>query len=180
MPAETHYEGNHVPASEQNSPDHIRDLMQQIRDLDSLLDPAAQDLIRSLRYHTVTDDVYDDLAGQATRGDKLADRIANLAGSWGFIGVFMLFMALWIGLNTLLAAAAFDPYPFILLNLGLSTLAAIQAPVILKSQNRQSKKDRAVARNDFEVNIKTELEIADLHRKLDKIMHLLEQREQKL
>ena len=79
-------------------------------------------------------------------------------------------MGLWIGTNFVLATQAFDPYPFILLNLGLSTLAALQAPVILMSQNRQAEKDRAVTHNDYQVNIKSELEIADLHRKMDLLM----------
>ena len=160
--------------------DHIQSLIDQIQDLDNLLSPAAQELIRSLRYHTVTDDVYDELAGRATRGDQLADRIAIIAGSWPFLIGFALLMTVWIGLNVIMGLSAFDPYPFILLNLALSTLAAIQAPVIMMSQNRQAKKDRAVARNDFEVNIKTELEIADLHRKLDKIMQMLEMQHQRI
>lgn len=164
----------------QETGDHISELIEQIQNLDSLLSPAAQELIRNLRYHTVTDDVYDELAGRASRGERAADRITALAGSWGFIIIFIVLMSLWIGVNIGLGAQAFDAYPFILLNLGLSTLAAIQAPIILMSQNRQAKKDRAVARNDFEVNIKTELEIADLHRKLDKIMHILELQNQRI
>ncbi len=164
----------------ENTGDHIQELIDQIQNLDNLLSPAAQELIRSLRYHTVTDDVYDELAGRATRGDQLADRIAIIAGSWPFLIGFGLLMTVWIGLNVALGLGAFDPYPFILLNLALSTLAAIQAPVIMMSQNRQAKKDRAVARNDFEVNIKTELEIADLHRKLDKIMQMIELQNQRI
>ena len=83
-------------------------------------------------------------------------------------------MGLWMGLNVYLGERAFDTYPFILLNLGLSTLAALQAPVILMSQNRQAEKDRAVARNDYEVNLKNELELVDLHRKLDVLASQIE------
>lgn len=149
------------------SEERIQALIEEIESLDSLLSPEAQQLIRDLRPRTVTDDVYEEIDESDSLSDRLADRIASMAGSWRFIGTFVIFMAIWMGINYLMKAAAFDPYPFILLNLGLSTLAALQAPVILMSQNRQSEKDRAVARNDFEVNIKNELEIADLHRKLD-------------
>lgn len=89
------------------------------------------------------------------------------AGSWKFIIMFVLIMIVWMTANAVLGIRAFDPFPFILLNLTLSTLAALQAPVILMAQNRQSTKDRAVAQNDYHVNLKNEVEIADLHRKLD-------------
>src|SRR5690606_6495902 len=82
-------------------------------------------------------------------------------------------MLVWVGVNLYLGEQAFDPFPFILLNLALSTLAGLQAPVILMAQNRQSAKDRAVAENDFQINIKNELEIADLHRKLDSLTEAL-------
>ena len=156
------------------SEERIQALIDEIEALDSLLSPEAQTLIRDLRPHTVTDDVYDELEEQATFANRLADRLATIAGSWTFIGGFGILMAIWIGINFMMGSQAFDPYPFILLNLGLSTLAALQAPVILMSQNRQAETDRAVARNDFEVNIKNELEIADLHRKLDVLTSSLE------
>src|SRR4029077_15799849 len=109
-----------------------------------------QELIRDLRPHIVTDDVYQEIDEQSSLGDRLADQLATFAGSWKFIIFFGLLMAAWICLNALMGLRAFDPYPFILLNLTLSTLAALQAPVILMSQNRQSSKDRAVAQNDFQ------------------------------
>ncbi|MBL8161422.1 MAG: DUF1003 domain-containing protein, partial [Anaerolineae bacterium] len=96
-----------------------------------------------------------------------------VAGSWRFIISFCLLMAVWIGINAYLGTRAFDPFPFILLNLTLSTLAALQAPVILMSQNRQAAKDRAVAQNDYQVNLKNEVEIADLHRKMDGLSEAL-------
>jgi uncharacterized membrane protein len=109
----------------------------------------------------------------ATFGDRLADRVAAVGGSWGFIATFVAVMIVWMALNVTRAwGVSFDPFPFILLNLTLSTLAALQAPVILMSQNRQSKKDRITARHDYEVNLRTQLEIVRLSRKLDRMMHL--------
>ena len=155
---------------EKEEEERIIALIDEVEELDSLLSPEAQELVRDLRPYTVADDVLEELEEHSTWSDRLADAIAQTAGSWLFIIGFVVFMAVWIGINIALAARAFDPYPFILLNLGLSTLAALQAPVILMSQNRQSEKDRAVTHNDYQVNIKSELEIADLHRKLDILM----------
>lgn len=108
----------------------------------------------------------------ATVGDRMADRVAAIGGSWGFIAAFLIMMIAWVALNLLrLWGVSFDPYPFILLNLMLSTLAALQAPIILMSQNRQAKKDRIAARHDYEVNLRAQLEIVRLSRKLDRIMH---------
>ena len=107
-----------------------------------------------------------------TFGQKLADRVAAFGGSWTFIILFGVILFSWILLNSFLMArrgAAFDPYPFILLNLFLSMLAAIQAPIILMSQNRQSVKDRFDAAHDYEVNLKAELEILSLHEKIDEL-----------
>lgn len=103
-------------------------------------------------------------------GQRAADAVASFGGSWTFVGLFALTMLLWVGINALLLiyrGATFDPYPYILLNLFLSMLAAIQAPIILMSQNRQSEKDRATVEHDYEVNLKAELEIMLLHEKID-------------
>ena len=101
-------------------------------------------------------------------GDRLADRVATFGGSWSFIGLFFLVLAAWLGVNTRgLLQPPFDPYPYILLNLVLSCLAAIQAPVILMSQNRQAAKDRLQAAHDYEVNLKAEIEIMQLHEKIE-------------
>ncbi|GAB4315266.1 MAG: hypothetical protein Kow00117_07280 [Phototrophicales bacterium] len=154
--------------------ERIQALIEEVEALDNLLSPEAQDLSRDLRPRTVTDDVYDELEENATFGDRLADRLAEWAGSWRFIISFAFFMLAWMGINAAQGPDAFDPFPFILLNLTLSTLAALQAPVILMSQNRQAKKDRAVAENDYHVNLKNELEIADLHRKIDVLMSTVE------
>ncbi len=105
-----------------------------------------------------------------TFGQRLADRVAVFGGSWPFIFISCTFLLAWVLLNSfLLARRAFDPYPYILLNLFLSMLAALQAPVIMMSQNRQAAKDRLDAAHDFEVNLKAELEISALHQKLDSL-----------
>lgn len=107
----------------------------------------------------------------ATFGQRAADAVARFGGSWAFIGVFVLVLAAWVGLNSWFLLREghrpFDPFPYILLNLFLSMLAAIQAPVILMSQNRQGEKDRLTAQHDYEVNLKAELEIMALHEKMD-------------
>ncbi len=105
-----------------------------------------------------------------TVGQRAADRIAKFAGSWAFIFSFTAVLILWMVGNVLLAKHAFDPYPFILLNLVLSCVAAIQAPLIMMSQNRQEEKDRRRAENDYKVNLKTEIMIEDLHDKMNKII----------
>ena len=105
-----------------------------------------------------------------TLGQRAVDAIAKFAGSWAFIFAFTGVLILWMLVNTLLAAKAFDPYPFILLNLVLSCVAAIQAPLIMMSQNRQEEKDRRRAENDYKVNLKTEIMIEDLYDKVNAIL----------
>jgi uncharacterized membrane protein len=103
-------------------------------------------------------------------GDWLADRVAAVGGSWGFVIGFGVLLLAWAGINSeVLDGRAFDPYPYVFLNLILSMLAAIQAPVIMMSQNRQAAKDRIAAALDYEVNLKAELEIMALHEKLDQL-----------
>ena len=118
-------------------------------------------------------------------GQRAADSIAKFAGSWAFIFSFIAVMVGWMAVNVILGTKAFDAYPFILLNLVLSCIAAIQAPLIMMSQNRQEAKDRQHAENDFKVNLKSELIIDDLHKKMDliienqkKINHRLDMLEQ--
>lgn len=103
-------------------------------------------------------------------GQRAADKIAKFAGSWAFIISFVSVLVVWMFVNILLASQAFDPYPFILLNLVLSCVAAIQAPLIMMSQNRQEDKDRQRALNDYKVNLKTEIMIEDLYNKVNKIL----------
>ncbi len=129
-------------------------------------------VVRSLReQELLTTNVDAAFERKWTAGERLADRIASFGGSWRFLTLFGVFLLLWIGMNTLvLVRRPPDPYPFILLNLVLSCLAAIQAPIIMMSQNRQEAKDRVRAQHDYQVNLKAELEIRTLHEKMD---HLL-------
>ncbi|MPT35470.1 MAG: DUF1003 domain-containing protein, partial [Flavobacterium sp.] len=109
---------------------------------------------------------------------RVADKVAEFGGSWTFIISFMFFLVAWIALNVfMLANKGFDPYPFILLNLILSCIAALQAPVIMMSQNRQEEKDRERSKNDYMINLKSELEIRMLHEKID---HLILHQEQSM
>ncbi|MCJ2045276.1 DUF1003 domain-containing protein [Methylobacterium sp. J-078] len=119
----------------------------------------------------VSRDVNRVLVERQTFGERLADRVAQLGGSWGFILVFTGMLGAWVVLNTVIlgGAAGFDPYPYIFLNLILSMVAALQAPVILMSQNRQAARDRVAAGLDYEINLKAEVEIMALHDKLDRI-----------
>ena len=113
-------------------------------------------------------------------GQRAADAVARFAGSWAFIFSFITVMVLWMAGNVLLASRAFDAYPFILLNLVLSCIAAVQAPLIMMSQNRQEAKDRQRAENDYRVNLKNELIIDDLYRKLDRILENQQRIDQRL
>ncbi|MCK4327046.1 MAG: DUF1003 domain-containing protein [Candidatus Diapherotrites archaeon] len=110
-----------------------------------------------------------------TRGEKIADLVAEVGGSWSFILLFFFYLSVWVGLNLWLVgtAGAFDPYPFILLNLTLSCLAAIQAPVILMSQNRSAKRDRKKEEHDHLINKKAEHEIADMQKDLEEIKGMI-------
>ncbi|MGH7521020.1 MAG: DUF1003 domain-containing protein [Gemmatimonadales bacterium] len=114
--------------------------------------------------------VHQDFDSAMTFGERVADRVAQFGGSWSFIGLFGAILVVWMAVNTwVLVQRPFDPYPFILLNLVLSTLAALQAPVIMMSQNRQAHKDRMQANQEYEINLMAEIEIRDLHDKLDSL-----------
>jgi uncharacterized membrane protein len=118
----------------------------------------------------ISRNVVKDFSEQSTLGQRIADRVTSFGGSWTFISIFGAVLFLWILFNSLLLikmGSTFDPYPYILLNLVLSMLAAIQAPIILMSQNREADKDRLSAEHDYEVNLKAELEIMALHEKVD-------------
>ena len=126
----------------------------------------------------ISRNVEQDIDKKLTFGQRLSDSIARFGGSWKFIILFMSFLILWMIVNIIfLATRAFDPYPFILLNLILSCIAAIQAPVIMMSQNRQEEKDRMRSLHDYQVNLKAEVEIRLLH---DKIDHLIVQHGQRM
>ena len=130
------------------------------------------EVVQSLKEQdTISENINTEYDSQLTFGQRVADHIAEFGGSWAFIGSFALLLALWILFNEVAPTADhFDPFPYILLNLILSCLAAIQAPVIMMSQNRQEAKDRMRAEHDYKVNLKAELEIRHLHTKLDQLM----------
>ena len=136
------------------------------------LTSLENEVLTSLRNHeTLSKNVDSEFEGEWTLGERLADRIATFGGSWIFLILFGLFLLVWISINSfILYAHPPDPYPYILLNLILSCLAAIQAPIIMMSQNRQEAKDRLRSEHDYQVNLKADLEIRHLHEKLD---HLL-------
>jgi uncharacterized membrane protein len=136
------------------------------------LSSLEEGVVESLRRHDLMSaEAPIDLEGKLTPGQRLADRIAVFGGSWTFLVSFFSFLLVWIAIHTfVLLTRPFDPFPFILLNLLLSCLAAIQAPVIMMSQNRQESKDRLRAEHDYQINLKAELEIRHLHEKID---HLL-------
>ncbi|WP_372096767.1 DUF1003 domain-containing protein [Tistrella mobilis] len=137
------------------------------------LEPEERRVLAGIARHTpLSRDVSDLADEQSGRWERLADRVAAIGGSWGFILSFTGVLVAWMVLNAGLLQLwhlAFDPYPFIFLNLMLSMLAAVQAPIIMMSQNRQATKDRIAAAHDYEVNLKAELEIMRLHEKIDQL-----------
>lgn len=147
---------------------YIQDyLLKEVGELSELEDTV----LNSLQKKEMLVNRVEDLPDKLTLGPRLADQVAAFGGSWTFILSFALFLLVWIALNTVwFLRKPFDPYPFILLNLILSTLAALQAPVIMMSQNRQEEKDRDRAKKDYMINLKSELEIRMLHEKLDHLI----------
>jgi uncharacterized membrane protein len=131
-----------------------------------------KDVMKSLKEHEfLSKNINIEFDRQLTSGERIADRLTGFAGSWKFISIFLITIFIWMGINSIVfVLKPFDPYPFILLNLVLSCLAAIQAPIILMSQNRQESRDRLQAEYDYRVNLKAELEVRQLHEKID---HLL-------
>lgn len=142
------------------------------------LDAAEQRVLRRIASGTVIGPDADEVAAlHAKLGDRLADKVAAVGGSWGFITAFGVVLMAWMLVNSRLLESMglhpFDAYPYIFLNLMLSMLAAIQAPVIMMSQNRQADKDRIAARHDYEVNLRTQLEILRLHRRMDQLIEYM-------
>jgi uncharacterized membrane protein len=137
-----------------------------------------EDVMKSLKEHEVLSrNVNVEFERKLTLSERMADNLANYAGSWRFIIIFLAVFAIWVAVNTVvLLQRPFDPYPFILLNLILSCIAAIQAPVIMMSQNRQEAKDRLRSEYDYRVNLKAELEIRQLHEKMDHLLIIQWQR----
>lgn len=135
------------------------------------LTEVEKQVIQSVSKNTMISTEVEEDEQEITFGQKLADKVAEFGGSWGFIIFFMSFLVAWILLNVFwLSNHGFDPYPFILLNLILSCIAAIQAPVIMMSQNRQEEKDRERTKKDYKINLKSELEIRELHEKIDHLI----------
>lgn len=152
--------------------DQVRELAERLLNtgFESLPERDRRVLSRIARRVHISRDIDAEFDKRLTVGERLADKVAEFGGSWTFIILFCLFLAAWAILNGLiLIGGGFDPYPFIFLNLILSMIAALQAPVIMMSQNRQAAKDRLAAAHDYEVNLKAELEIMALHDKLDQI-----------
>ena len=146
----------------------VEDLLHaEKRDITTL----EREVIDSLAHHqTVADNVEQELEVHRSFGERAADHVAEFGGSWHFIILFGVVLVVWMALNVAMQTRAFDPYPFILLNLVLSCVAAVQAPVIMMSQRRTEAKDRARSLNDYQVNLKAELEIRHLHEKMDHLM----------
>jgi uncharacterized membrane protein len=149
----------------------VRAFAQRILDLGAGdIPPREQKVIeRIAKRLAISRNVYVEHDIGLSFGERLADRVASFGGSWTFLISFGVVLLAWVALNSLVLARAFDPYPYILLNLFLSMLASIQAPVIMMSQNRQATKDRLQATQDYEVNLKAEIEIMALHEKLDEM-----------
>ncbi|WP_431160715.1 DUF1003 domain-containing protein [Flagellimonas beolgyonensis] len=150
-------------------------LVEEVGELSQL----EEEVLKTLNDHEIiSEKVNLEDGSDISFGQRLADKVASFGGSWRFIILFAVFIVIWMTINVVvLATKAFDPYPFILLNLILSCLAALQAPVIMMSQNRQEEKDRERSKQDYMVNLKAELEIRTLHEKLD---HLIIHQQQEL
>ncbi len=131
-----------------------------------------QDVIDAVKNNKIlSENINDEISAEATFGQRVADHVASFGGSWTFIITFFLFIVIWMSINVVfLASKPFDPYPFILLNLILSCIAAIQAPIIMMSQNRQEQKDRQRGEHDYKINLKAELEIKLLNEKVDYLL----------
>ena len=155
---------------------YLTQLVEQERGEIAIID---QDVMEAIRDNSIlSENIQDELEGKLTIGQRMADQIATFGGSWVFIIFFFSFLAIWIAINIfIMSTKPFDPYPFILLNLILSCLAAIQAPIIMMSQNRKEQKDRQRGEHDYKINLKAELEIKLLSEKMD---HLLVHQNKKL
>lgn len=143
-----------------------KELLELLLDREKKEINKMDDMVDLLIAKNVSINVNSEREEQKTFGERMADGVASFAGSWGFIISFVLFLVIWIILNALLLSKPFDAYPFILLNLLLSTVAAVQAPIIMMSQNRQEKKDRLRSDNDYKIDLKAEFILEDMYHKL--------------
>ena len=137
---------------------------------DDLIAAEEDEVLHVLLNERVSKDAVSEQDTKLTFGQRAADGLAKFAGSWTFLIIFFALLLFWIALNSFLLKKPYDIYPFILLNLILSCVAAVQAPIIMMSQNRQEEKDRIRAKNDYKVNLKSEIIVEDLHQKLDAII----------
>lgn len=149
--------------------DHVENILKEEQGALSRLD---NEVIQSYRDHDLlTEDINQQVNADQSLGEKLADKVAAFGGSWPFIFLFCIVLFFWIGINLATwSIKPFDPYPFILLNLVLSCLAAIQAPIIMMSQNRQAKKEKIKSEHEYMINLKAELEIQHINSKMDQLM----------
>jgi len=148
-------------------------LVEQLEHERGQLSVVEREIASKAAHHlTLAEDIERDFEQSTTRGQRLADRVSEVGGSWGFVSGFLATIVLWVLLNVIVFHdRGFDPYPFILLNLLLSCLAAVQAPIIMMAQNRMSQRDRRQADQDFRINLKAEIEVATLHEKVDHLLH---------
>lgn len=148
-------------------------LIEQLETERGELSQVEAEVARKAAAHlTIAEHIDEEFRRTITPGQRFADRVAAVGGSWPFVLSFIVFLLLWCAANTwLLRSEAFDPYPYILLNLFLSCIAALQAPIIMMSQNRTAARDRVQADQDFRINLKAEIEVASLHDKLDHVLH---------
>ena len=150
-----------------------RDIVKMLINDNSIDDISEEELIDLLFNEPLNIDIDNNMKKEETVLDRLADKITNIAGSWGFIFSFVLILASWMIINVLLdklpTSEAFDPYPFILLNLFLSCVAALQAPIIMMSQNRSAKRDSLRTKNDYKTDLKSELMLEALHEEIKKL-----------
>ena len=149
-----------------------KEIVQMLLRNNELGEKDEEELLDLLVDQPISIDVDKQEEAKMTRGDYLADKLSEIAGSWGFILGFTLFLIAWVIINTIILAKGkeIDPYPFILLNLVLSCLAALQAPIIMMSQNRQAEKDSLRNQNDYRTDLKSELILEELHDKLDEML----------
>jgi len=167
-------EGKNFISTKPSKEELVREILEKDKDLEG--SNIDEELLHQLISGKVSKDINNTHDENITLGQRTADKIAAFGGSWPFIITFGLTLGSWIVINAvLLKSKAFDPYPFILLNLVLSCLAAIQAPIIMMSQNRQTEKDRLTAANDYLINLKSEIIIEDLHYKIDILMEQCEE-----
>ena len=149
----------------QSKIDVIKTVMKDVEE-----DVGTEEMIHLILQRQFSKNTDKKVSEELTPGQRAADASARFAGSWTFIIIFILVLLAWICVNAFFLLNAFDPFPFILLNLVLSCLAAIQAPLIMMSQNRQEEKDRQRAENDYIVNLKSEIIVEDLHKKIDELL----------